>query len=152
MKTGAKNRKPVERKPRDPKPRTRNPKPNPMRIEDYALIGNFHSAGLVSHLGSIDWLCLPRFDSPACFASLLGTPENGRWLLQPKEFETSSRKYREGTLILETDFESSTGVVRLIDAMIPGAEVPTLIRLVKGLEGSVLMTMELVLQIGRAHV
>ena len=117
-----------------------------MKIEDYALIGNFHSAGLVSREGSLDWLCLPRFDSPAVFASLLGTPQNGRWVIQPREFTSSSRQYREGTLVLETDFETPSGRVRLVDSMIPGSNVPTLIRLVKGVEGSVLMTMELIMR------
>src|SRR3954469_20884047 len=90
----------------------------PSRIEDYALIGDCHTAALVSRDGSIDWLCLPRFDSGACFAALLGTPEHGRWLLAPREEVRSvRRRYREGTLILETDFETAGGAVTVIDCM-----------------------------------
>jgi len=117
-----------------------------MRIEDYALIGNFHSAALVSIDGSIDWLCLPRFDSPACFAALLGDEKNGRWQIQPKRWTSASRQYREGTLVLETTFETRGGLVRLTDCMVPYADYPTLIRLVEGLEGKVKMTMDLVIR------
>src|ERR1041384_2801068 len=86
-----------------------------LKIEDYALIGDCHTAALVGRDGSIDWLCLPRFDSPACFAALLGTPENGRWQIAPKSntFKVQ-RRYRPGTLILETDFETDEGAVTLI--------------------------------------
>src|SRR5205809_4047495 len=88
------------------------------RIEDYALIGDCQTAALVSREGSIDWLCLPRFDSAACFAALLGTPEHGRWLLAPKgEVRQSRRHYRDDTLILETDYETEGGEVTVLDFM-----------------------------------
>src|SRR5271170_6894084 len=92
--------------------------PMSLPIEDYALIGNMHTAALVGRDGSIDWLCVPRFDSPACFAALLGTEENGRWQIAPKgELKRTSRRYRGDSLILETEFETSGGVVALIDFM-----------------------------------
>jgi GH15 family glucan-1,4-alpha-glucosidase len=79
-------------------------------IEDYALIGDCHTAGLVARGGSIDWLCFPRFDSAACFSALLGTEENGRWLLAPAgEIRRIERRYLEGTLVLETDYECDGG-------------------------------------------
>ena len=87
-------------------------------IEDYALIGDCRTAALVGRDGSIDWLCWPRFDSPACFAALLGTSENGRWLIATKEAPVSiNRCYRPGTLILETEFETDTGCAVIIDFM-----------------------------------
>ena len=86
------------------------------RIEDYAMIGDLGSAALVSRDGSIDWLCWPRFDSDACFAALLGTPEHGRWRIAPKNSATRvTRRYRPNTLILETRFETDEGVATLID-------------------------------------
>src|SRR5438874_324517 len=89
-----------------------------LRIEDYALIGNALTAALVGIDGSIDWLCVPRFDSNACFAALLGTPENGRWIIAPQGKPRSvKRHYRENTLVLETEFETADGVVALIDFM-----------------------------------
>ncbi len=88
------------------------------RIEDYALIGDLHTAALVSRDGSIDWLCLPRFDSGACFAALLGTPDNGRWLIGPRgEARTVRRRYTDGTLVLETEFETAEGTAAVIDCM-----------------------------------
>jgi GH15 family glucan-1,4-alpha-glucosidase len=119
----------------------------PLRIEDYALIGDCQSAGLVGRDGSIDWLCFPRFDSPACFAALLGTPEHGRWLVAPVEPAARvTRRYRPGTLILETDFETSTGAVRLIDFMPLRSGTPDMIRLVEGLRGRVAMVMDLAIR------
>src|SRR5262245_3796402 len=116
-------------------------------IEDYALIGDCQTAALVGLDGSIDWLCFPRFDSGACFAALLGTPENGRWLLAPAgEVKKATRRYRDGTLVLETDFETADGAVRLVDCMPPRSREPDLIRLVQGLRGHVTMRMELVLR------
>src|SRR5262245_47336913 len=89
-------------------------------IEDHALIGDLHSAALVTKEGEIDWLCLPAFDSDACFAALLGTAENGRWRISPSEpVREVRRRYRGDTLILETDFTTESGVLRLTDFMVP---------------------------------
>ena len=116
-------------------------------IEDYALLGDLQSAALVNREGRIDWLCLPRFDSAACFASLLGTEENGHWTLQPEgEFRPARRAYRGDTLVLETDLETADGVVRLIDFMPPRETKPDVVRIVEGLRGRVEMRMELVLR------
>jgi GH15 family glucan-1,4-alpha-glucosidase len=118
-------------------------------IGDYGLIGNMISAALVSCDGSIDWLCLPRFDSPACFAALLGTPENGHWRIAPEgRIVRQSRRYREDTAILETTFETKTGAVTLIDFMpiAEDSEHTDLVRLVRGERGRVTMKMELVLR------
>ena len=119
-----------------------------MLIEDYALIGDTRTAALVGSNGSIDWLCVPRFDSDACFAALLGDESNGRWLLAPVgEVTGSDRRYRDGTMVLETDFETAEGAVRVTDCMSsadgPG---PTVVRLVKGLRGRVRMRSELVIR------
>ena len=118
-------------------------------IEDYALIGNLRTAALVSRNGSIDWLCIPRFDSGACFAALLGTSENGRWLLAPQgDVKQVRRKYRDSTLILETEFETQTGVATVIDFM-PVAHRHgqiDVIRIVKGLRGQVPMRTEVILR------
>ncbi len=117
----------------------------PLRIEDYALIGDLLTAGLVGSDGSIDWLCFPRFDSGACFAALLGTPEHGRWLIAPAaEVRRVRRRYRPGTLILETDFETDDGAVTLVDCMPPRGDQPELIRTVVGRRGQVAMQTELV--------
>src|SRR5688572_15061014 len=117
------------------------------RIEDYALIGDLETAALVARNGSIDWLCLPRFDSPACFAALLGTPENGRWQIAPKSpVRKVDRRYRPGTLILETNFESDDGAVTLIDFMPPRTAEPDLVRIVRGRRGKVAMHTELVMR------
>ncbi len=118
-----------------------------LKIEDYALIGDCHTAALVGRDGSIDWLCLPRFDSPACFAALLGTPEHGRWLLSPYgDVRRASRRYREGTLVLETDFETDDGAVTIVDCMPPRTEEPDLVRLVVGRRGTDPMRMQLVIR------
>src|SRR5690606_39051311 len=94
--------------------------PVPSRIEDYGLLGDTQTAALVGRDGSIDWLCLPRFDSAACFAALLGGPEHGRWQLAPtQEILSSSRRYRDRSLVLETEFRTETGAVRVIDCMPP---------------------------------
>ena len=117
------------------------------RIEDYAMIGDCHSAALSCNNGSIDWLCWPRFDSSACFAALLGGPENGRFMIRPvAPVIRSSRKYRGDTLILETEFETADGAVTLIDFMPNGSDVSDLIRIVVGRRGRVEMQMELVLR------
>ena len=115
----------------------------PAAIGDYALIGDCETAALVSKDGSIDWLCLPRFDSPACFAALLGTPENGRWQLRPKAKARIVRRYRPHTLVLETDFQTSEGKVTLTDFMPLREAHPRLIRIVRGRSGKVRMTMDL---------
>ena len=119
-----------------------------LRIEDYALIGNTYSAALVGRDGSIDWLCVPRFDSPACFAALLGSEQNGRWLIRPDaEVAASRRRYRGDTLVLETEFEMPGGDrVALIDFM-PIAERGgrvDLFRLVEGRRGRVPMRMDVI--------
>src|SRR3979490_1280571 len=89
-----------------------------MRIEDYALIGDCHSAALVGRDGSIDWLCWPRFDSAACFAALLGEPKHGRWEIAPsKKLPPPGPRYRGDTLVLETEFETAEGLVTLVDFM-----------------------------------
>src|SRR3954471_10011944 len=103
----------------------------PSRIEDYALIGDCHTAALVGRDGSIDWLCLPRFDSPACFAALLGTPEHGRWrLARAGPVRRVERRYRDGTLVLETVMETDDGTVAVIDFMPTPSEGTDLVRVV----------------------
>jgi GH15 family glucan-1,4-alpha-glucosidase len=117
------------------------------RIEDYALIGDLQTAALVSREGSIDWCCFPRFDSGACFAALLGTPEHGRWLLAPTAgVRRATRRYRTDTLILESVFETEEGTVRMLDFMPPRDEAPDIVRIVEGLGGDVGMRSELVLR------
>lgn len=118
-----------------------------MRIEDYALIGDTQTAGLVGVNGSIDWMCLPRFDSGACFAALLGNESHGRWLLSPVgRVRRVRRQYRAGTLILETEFETAEGTARLIDFMPPRDQAPDVVRIVEGVRGQVAMRMELVIR------
>jgi GH15 family glucan-1,4-alpha-glucosidase len=118
-------------------------------IADYALIGDLGTAALVSRNGSIDWLCWPRFDSDACFAALLGTPEHGRWLVAPRDGRVrTSRRYRENTLILETCFETSDGVAVLTDFMPRREQNSHLIRIVTGERGSVSFRSELILRFG----
>ena len=119
-----------------------------MRIEDYGLIGDMQAAALVGRSGTVDWLCLPRFDSASCFSALVGDERHGRWLLGPAgEVRASARRYRPGTLVLETDFETADGTVRVIDFMPRrGAGPPRLMRIVEGLRGRVPMRMELSLR------
>jgi GH15 family glucan-1,4-alpha-glucosidase len=115
-----------------------------LRIEDYAIVGDTETVALVGNNGSIDWLCLPRFDSGACFAALLGDETNGRWRIAPVEDATRvDRRYRPGTLVLETEFETAEGTVRVGDCMPPRAGRPAVIRLVQGLRGRVAMRLEL---------
>jgi len=119
------------------------------RIADYGLIGNMISAALVGRDGSIDWLCLPRFDSPACFASLLGSSDNGRWRLAPVGTPVrSSRRYLPGTAVIETTFETADGAVELIDFMplADDEERSDIVRIVRGKRGRVSVEMELVLR------
>ena len=116
-----------------------------LRIEDYALIGDCQTAALVGKDGSIDWLCLPRFDSGACFAALLGTRDNGRWLVAPRDdVRAVRRRYRDDTLVLETEFETANGVVALIDFMPVRDVEPNLIRIVEGRRGRVRMHTEMI--------
>jgi len=119
-----------------------------MLIEDYGLVGDLRAAALVGRNGSVDWLCLPRFDSPSCFSALLGDERHGRWLVAPAdEVLTTTRRYRPDTLILDTDFETADGVVRVTDFMPPrGDGPPRFMRIVKGLRGRVPMRLELALR------
>ena len=115
-----------------------------LRIEDYGLIGDMHTAALVGIDGSIDWLCLPRFDSSACFANLLGTEENGRWRIAPAgNVVAATRRYRPSTLVLETEFETADGVVRIIDCMALRVSHPRIVRVVEGVRGTVPMSVRL---------
>jgi GH15 family glucan-1,4-alpha-glucosidase len=117
------------------------------RIEDYGFLSDTQTAALVSRDGCIDWLCFPQFDSAACFASLLGTGENGRWNFTPvAEVTATRRRYRGDTLILETEFETADGAVRLIDFMPPRGKAPDIVRIVEGLRGSVALRMDLVIR------
>jgi GH15 family glucan-1,4-alpha-glucosidase len=127
---------------------------SPLLIEDYGLIGDLHTAALVGRNGSIDWLCLPRFDSASCFAALLGDERHGRWRIAPSvDVRAVSRRYREGTLVLETDFETDEGAVRVIDFMPRrGGGPPRLMRIVEGLKGRVPMHMELTVRPDYASV
>ena len=119
----------------------------PCRIEDYALIGDCETAGLCKNDGSIDWLCWPRFDSGACFASLLGTPDNGRWKLSPAVGTARvARHYRDRTLILETDFQTHEGAFTLVDFMPLRGKHSHLVRLVQGKHGRVRVKMELTIR------
>src|SRR5271167_1876961 len=118
-----------------------------LRIEDYALIGDCATAALVGRNGSIDWLCLPRFDSPACFAALLGEPQHGRWLIAPNDPDAKvERRYLDGSLVLATTFETAQGAVELIDFFRPRHGPLDLVRLVRGLRGRVAMCVEFILR------
>jgi GH15 family glucan-1,4-alpha-glucosidase len=118
-----------------------------MKIEDYGFLSDTETAALVGKDGSIDWLCMPRFDAPACFAKLLGAGENGFWRIAPvSAHKCAGRRYRDGSLILETDFETEKGAVRLIDCMPPRDEFPDVVRIVEGVRGRVAMAMELVIR------
>jgi GH15 family glucan-1,4-alpha-glucosidase len=119
----------------------------PLRLEDYGLIGDTQSAALVGYDGSIDWLCLPRFDSAACFAALLGDHGNGRWLLAPAGgHRATGRRYRPDTLVLETEFTTADGAVRVTDCMPIRQGLPDVFRRVEGLSGRVRMRSEVVLR------
>ena len=119
----------------------------PAKIEDYAFLSDTQSGALVSREGCIDWLCLPRFDSGACFASLLGEKKNGCWLFSPEEkIDKVNRRYRGDTLILETEIETASGAVRFIDFMPPRGKNPDIVRIIEGLRGEVRMKMELIIR------
>jgi len=122
------------------------------RIEDYALLGDLQTAALVERGGSIDWLCFPRFDSGACFASLLGGPEHGRWLLAPVDGGTTSRRYLHDTLVLETTWQTETGTARVLDFMPPRGRAPDIVRIVEGVSGRVRMRSELTIRFDYGHV
>ena len=113
-----------------------------LRIEDYAIIGDGHTAALVGRNGSIDWLCWPRFDSEACFSGLLGDDSHGHWSISPSEPATSTRRYRGDSLILETTFHAPGGEVTVIDFMPPKGAARAIIRLVTGKAGHVRMQTE----------
>lgn len=114
------------------------------RIEEYGIVGDLHTAALVGRDGSIDWLCLPRFDSPACFAALLGGPEHGTWRLAPAAGgPCTSRRYRDDTLVLESEWRTPEGTVRVVDLMPPRDGVPDVVRIVEGVAGRVPMETEL---------
>ncbi len=116
-------------------------------IEDYAMIGDCQTAALIGRDGSVDWLCFPRFDSGACFAALLGSEKHGRWLLAPRgDVRRVRRRYREGTLVLETDFQTDVGEITIIDFMPPRGRAPDLVRRVVGRRGRVPMMMELIIR------
>src|SRR5690606_33219540 len=119
----------------------------PLPIEDYALLGDCHTAALVGRDGSIDWLCLPRFDSGACFAALLGTPEHGRWRINLAEpVRAPRRRYIPDTLVLETEFDDGGGTARVIDFMPLRSEAADLVRIVVGVRGTVRLRMDLTLR------
>ncbi|MEP7369747.1 MAG: glycoside hydrolase family 15 protein, partial [Dermatophilaceae bacterium] len=121
-------------------------------IEDYALLGDTATAALVGRDGSIDWLCLPRFDSPACFAALLGTPDNGRWLLGPVGPARTTRRYIGDSFVLETTHETATGVVRITDFMPIGDGRADVVRTVEGVSGTVRIAHEWVVRFGYGKV
>ena len=125
----------------------------PLRIEDYAVVGDTQTAGLIGKDGSVDWLCFPRFDSGAMFAALLGTEEHGRWLIAPAgDVRAVRRRYRGDSLVLETEFDTDEGTVRLVDFMPPRGEAPDLVRIVEGVRGRVRMRMELRDRFDYGHV
>ena len=122
------------------------------RIEDYAVLGDLGTAALVGLDGSVDWLCLPRFDSPACFSALLGTPEHGRWLLAPDGPHEVTRRYLEDSFVLETTYTTEEGVVVVLDAMPTGDDRADVVRQVRGVRGSVRMRHEWVVRPGYGEI
>src|SRR5919107_1956406 len=122
-------------------------------IEDYGLLGDLHTAALVSRAGSVDWLCLPRLDSPACFAALLDTEEAGGGRLAPAGAgNCSRRRYRGDTLVLESEWDTAEGTVRILDFMPPRGDAADIVRIVEGVRGSVEMEMDLTLRFDYGHV
>src|SRR3712207_4054425 len=125
----------------------------PGRIEDYALVGDLQTAAVIGADGSVDWLCLPRFDSPAPFAALLGDDSNGHWRIAPPSGgRCTRRRYRGDTLVLETEWEALDGVVRVVDCMPPRGVVPSLVRIIEGVEGRVQVLSELRIRFDYGHV
>src|SRR5262245_37769190 len=122
------------------------------RIEDYALLSDLHTAALVHRRGSIDWCCFPRFDSDACFAALLGDREHGRWVVAPEAPAEAKRCYRAGSLVLETEWETAEGKIRVIDFMPPRRAAPAIVRIVEGIAGRVTVRSELVVRFGYGRV
>src|SRR3989440_5236268 len=119
----------------------------PELIEDYAIVGDLQTVALIGRSGSVDWLCFPRFDSGSCFSALLGTSDEGRWLIAPAaDGRAVHRRYREQTLILESEWRTDTGRVRVIDFMPPRETKPDIVRIVECLEGHVVMRTELVMR------
>ncbi|AEV84553.1 glucoamylase [Actinoplanes sp. SE50] len=124
-----------------------------MRIEDYAIVGDLHTAALIGRDGSVDWLCLPRFDSPACFAALLGDEGAGRWRIAPAGAGVATRRrYDDDTLVLETEWDTPDGTVRVTDFMPPRGEAADLVRVVEGVSGSVRMRVDLTLRFDYGHI
>ncbi|HYP17126.1 MAG TPA: glycoside hydrolase family 15 protein, partial [Opitutus sp.] len=118
-----------------------------VKLEDYGFIGDLHTCALVGRNGSIDWLCVPRFDSEAVFASLLGAEENGGWRISPKEpVLRATQRYRPETLVLETEFETASGIVRITDCMPVSDAAHDVVRVVEGVHGRVEMTMRLIIR------
>src|SRR5262245_49322849 len=116
-------------------------------IDDYAVIGDTHTVALIHRSGSMDWLCLPRFDAGACFAALLGTPDHGRWLIAPAiDVTETRRRYVGDTAILETEFHTASGVVRVTDVMPIRDRLPDVLRIVEGVRGEVPMNVEFVVR------
>src|SRR4029450_5008463 len=115
-------------------------------IEDYALLSDLETGALVHRRGSINWCCFPRFDSDAVFAALLGHREHGRWLLAPGGGGEPRRRYRDGSLVLETEWETREGKIRVIDFMPPRGEAPEIVRIVEGVSGRVAVRSELVIR------
>jgi GH15 family glucan-1,4-alpha-glucosidase len=122
------------------------------RIEDYALLSDLQTAALVHRRGSIDWCCFPRFDSDACFTALLGRREHGRWLVAPEGPGEPTRRYRDGSLVLETEWDTPDGRIRVIDAMPPRGEAPAIVRVVEGLAGRVRVRSDLVTRFGYGRI
>jgi GH15 family glucan-1,4-alpha-glucosidase len=122
------------------------------RIEDYALISDLQTAALVHREGSIDWCCFPRFDSAACFATILGHREHGRWLVAPENGGETTRRYRGDSLVLETEWETKDGRIRVLDFMPPRGEAPDIVRIVEGVSGRVRVRSELVIRFGYGRI
>jgi hypothetical protein len=117
------------------------------RIEDYAIIGDTRTVAAVARNGSIDWWCVPRIDSGAVFAALVGDPVHGRWCVAPKGDVTAIRRsYVGDSLVLRTEFVTGDGTVNVTDFMSPGVDRPTIFRIVDGLSGSVTMSLELIVR------